>query len=385
MSPTRTKALLALEDGTVFHGRSFTGRGEAVGEVVFNTSMCGYQEILTDPSYCGQMVTMTYPLIGNYGINEEDIESERVHVKALLVKEYQEYPSNWRSQRTLAEYLMARSIPGVEGIDTRALTRHIRQAGAMRAALSTEHPNPDQLVEVARQSPPMVGRDLVKEVTTRQPVLWRGGRPSEPVGTLAEFEWPAGPGPWRVVAIDYGVKYNILRSLEKRGCTVLLVPADVDSETIDRLQPHGLFLSNGPGDPAAVNYTLDTLRVQFDRRPVFGICLGHQLVGLALGARTFKLKFGHRGGNQPVKDLMSGKVEITSQNHGFCVDMETMDDPEVVLTHVNLNDHTLEGLMHKKLPLFSVQYHPEASPGPHDAAYLFDRFIEMMKRHHGKE
>jgi carbamoyl-phosphate synthase small subunit len=385
MAPTRTKALLALEDGTVFTGRSFTGRGEAVGEVVFNTSMSGYQEILTDPSYSGQMVTMTYPLIGNYGINEEDIESGRIHVKAFLVKEYQEYPSNWRSQRTLADYLMARRIPGVEGIDTRALTRHIRLAGAMRAALSTENLNPDELVAIARQSPPMAGRDLVKDVTTQQSLLWREGRPTEPVRALADFEWPDGPGPWRVVAIDYGVKYNILRSLEKRGCHVLLVPADVDSETIDMLDPHGLFLSNGPGDPAAVGYALDTIRTQFERRPVFGICLGHQLVGLALGGRTFKLKFGHRGGNQPVKDLASGKVEITSQNHGFCVDMESIDDPEVVLTHVNLNDNTLEGLRHKKLPLFSVQYHPEASPGPHDAAYLFDRFIDMMKRHHTKE
>jgi carbamoyl-phosphate synthase small subunit len=385
MAPTRTKALLALEDGTVFTGRSFTGRGEAVGEVVFNTSMSGYQEILTDPSYSGQMVTMTYPLIGNYGINEEDIESGRIHVKAFLVKEYQEYPSNWRSQRTLADYLMARRIPGVEGIDTRALTRHIRLAGAMRAALSTENLNPDELVALARQSPPMAGRDLVKDVTTQQSLLWREGRPTEPVRALADFQWPDGPGPWRVVAIDYGVKYNILRSLEKRGCHVLLVPADVDSETIDMLDPHGLFLSNGPGDPAAVGYALDTIRTQFERRPVFGICLGHQLVGLALGGRTFKLKFGHRGGNQPVKDLASGKVEITSQNHGFCVDMESIDDPEVVLTHVNLNDNTLEGLRHKKLPLFSVQYHPEASPGPHDAAYLFDRFIDMMKRHHTKE
>ena len=231
----------------------------------------------------------------------------------------------------------------------------------------------------------MAGQDLVRDVTTHQPLLWREGRPTEPVRALTDFQWPDGPGPWRVVAIDYGVKYNILRSLEKRGCNVLLVPADVDSETIDMLDPHGLFLSNGPGDPAAVDYALDTIRTQFERRPVFGICLGHQLVGLALGGRTFKLKFGHRGGNQPVKDLASGKVEITSQNHGFCVDMESIDDPQVVLTHVNLNDNTLEGLRHKKLPLFSVQYHPEASPGPHDAAYLFDRFIDMMKRHHGKE
>ena len=378
------KALLALEDGTVFRGRSFAGDGEVTGEVVFNTSMAGYQEILTDPSYCGQMVTMTYPLIGNYGINESDVESERIQVRAFLVKEYQEFPSNWRSQKSLALYLSEAHVPGVEGIDTRALTKHIRQAGAMRAALSTYDLDRDSLVSKARQSPSMTGLDLVMEVTGKEPMLWKDGRPVRLAQGLEGFQWPEEPGQWRVVAMDYGVKYNILRSLEKRGCSILLLPADTDSETISKLEPHGLFLSNGPGDPAAVTYAVETIRAQIGKRPIFGICLGHQLVGLALGGKTFKLKFGHRGANQPVKDLSTGKVEITSQNHGFCVDIESLNNPDIELSHVNLNDGTLEGLVHKKIPLFSVQYHPEASPGPHDATYLFDRFMEMMEKHYKK-
>ncbi|MFZ7112927.1 MAG: glutamine-hydrolyzing carbamoyl-phosphate synthase small subunit [Desulfatiglandales bacterium] len=378
----KTRAILALEDGTVFRGRSFTGHGETVGEVVFNTSMSGYQEILTDPSYCGQMVTMTYPLIGNYGINEEDVESDRIQVKALLVKEYQEWPSNWRSQKSLADYLRSHDIPGIEGIDTRALTRHIRVAGAMKAALSTLDQDPDSLVEKARRSPDMIGQDLVRNVTCREPYFWKAGRPVPVQGGLASFQWPDEPGKWRVAAMDFGVKYNILRSMEKKGCSILVLPADADSDTIERLAPQGLLLSNGPGDPAAVTYAVETIRNQIDRRPIFGICLGHQLVGLALGGRTYKLKFGHRGANQPVKDLTTGKVEITSQNHGFCVDMASLKNIDVDLSHINLNDNTLEGLRHRKTPLFSVQYHPEASPGPHDAAYLFDRFIDMMERHY---
>ncbi len=371
------KALLALEDGTVFHCRSFTGRFERTGEVVFNTGMSGYQEILTDPSYCGQMVVMTYPLIGSYGVNELDVESRGVQAEALLVREYQPYYSNWRARGSLADYLVSAGVPGVEGIDTRAVAKHIRIRGAMRGALSTEYTDEASLVEKARLSPEMEGLDLVRRVTCTEP-LWWGESGPETIETVDVSVWRRRPGRLRVIAMDFGMKYHIARMLEERGCNVLMVPADTSSETIDNLDPDGLFLSNGPGDPAALSYAVKTVKEQIGRRPVFGICLGHQLIGLALGGNTFKLKFGHRGANQPVKNTGTGRVEITSQNHGFCVDMASIEDPDVVMTHVNLNEGTLEGLSHSRFPLFSVQHHPEASPGPHDAGYLFDRFVEMM-------
>jgi len=377
----KKRAILALEDGTLFWGYSFTGDFETTGEVVFNTSITGYQEILTDPSYCDQIVTMTYPLIGNYGINDEDIESDRIQVKGFIVREYQDYPSNWRSKKTLSEYLKENGIPGIEGIDTRALTRHIRLQGAMKGAISTLDLNEESMVEKARRSPPIIGRDLVKKVCIREPKRWSKGRMWDIEGGLNGSSWK-GNKRWRVVAIDYGVKYNILRLLESRDIEILVLPPDVSASLILDLEPDGLFLSNGPGDPAAVSYAIETIKEVIGRIPIFGICLGHQLLGLALGGKTFKLKFGHRGANQPVMDLKTGKVEITSQNHGFCVDMESIKDEDVVLSHINLNDRTLEGLMHRRLPLFSVQYHPEASPGPHDATYLFDRFIEMMDQFH---
>ena len=370
------KALLALEDGTIFWGRSFTGPCEVTGEVVFNTSMTGYQEILTDPSYCGQIVTMTYPLIGNYGTNYEDIESEKVQVTAFIIKEYQEYPSNWRAKMSLADYLKKWDVPGIEGIDTRALTRHIRLQGAMKGAISTYDLDPDSLVQKAKNAPDIKGRDLVKEVTHKTALLWENGKavPAD----VENFKWPDNKR-FKVIAMDYGIKYNILRCLEQRNCSILILPAYTDSETIDMLEPDGLFLSNGPGDPAPLHYAIETIRSQLGKRPIFGICLGHQLLSLALGAKTYKLKFGHRGANQPVKNLRTGRVEITSQNHGFCVDASTLPE-EVEITHMNLNDDTLEGIMHERLSAFSVQYHPEASPGPHDANYLFDIFIELMDR-----
>ena len=367
------KALVALEDGTVFEGESFTGPGESAGEIVFNTGMTGYQEILTDPSYKGQIVTMTYPLIGNYGINSEDMESARIQPEAFLVKEYNRIPSNFRSTASLADFLRQYGVLGVEGIDTRALTRHIRQAGAMKGVVSTETLDPDELVRKAKDSLGLVGRDLVREVACREPYGWTAAGPS--AGT--DFS-TAGPGRFKVVAIDYGLKYNQLRILADKGCAIQIVPAGTGSDTILAMKPDGIFLSNGPGDPAGIPGVVETVRELLGKKPVFGICLGHQILGLAYGGTTYKLKFGHRGSNQPVKDLQTGHIEITSQNHGFCVDLDSLDPSAVELTHVNLNDGSLEGMKHKKFPAFSVQYHPENAPGPHDSLYLFDRFIEMM-------
>lgn len=354
------KAYLALEDGTVFQGRSFAGRGEALGEVVFNTSMTGYQEILTDPSYKGQIITMTYPLIGNYGVNPQDAESEGVQAEAFIVREYQPAPSNWRSTMTLAGYLEENGVIGIEGIDTRALARHLRVRGAMKGIVSTVDDDPAALVRRARESSGLVGRDLVRNVTCLEP-----------------YSRGKGPGP-KVAVFDFGVKFNILQSLVKHGCSVTVVPAGTGPSEIRALKPDGILLSNGPGDPEPVTYAVRTIRELLGEFPMFGICLGQQLLGLALGGKTFKLKFGHRGANHPVKNLRTGKVEITSQNHGFCVDIDSIRGHEIEITHVNLNDGTLEGMRHRELPAFSVQYHPEASPGPHDADYLFAEFIDMM-------
>jgi len=368
------KACIALEDGTVFEGVSFTGRGETTGEIVFNTGMSGYQELLSDPSCKGQIVAMTYPLIGNYGINEEDMESGRVQVEAFIVREYCPFPSNYRSTGTLAELLQKYGVLGIEGVDTRALTRHIRTVGAMRGIVSTEDLDHASLVAKAKRSPGLVGRDLVREVTCPEPYVWteQGPRP----GTAFAG---AAPGRYKVVAIDYGLKHNQLRLLAERGCQVQVVPCHTDADTILGLNPDGIFLSNGPGDPAGIPGVIDTIRALLGKKPIFGICLGNQLLGLAYGGKTYKLKFGHRGINQPVKDLTTGKVEITSQNHGFCLDMATLDPAEVELTHINLNDDSVEGIRHRRFPAFSVQYHPKNTPGLHDAICLFDRFIDAMK------
>ncbi|BBO90379.1 glutamine-hydrolyzing carbamoyl-phosphate synthase small subunit [Desulfosarcina ovata] len=375
------EARLTLEDGRTFPCRSFTGPGEASGEVVFNTSMTGYQEVLTDPSYSGQMVTMTYPLVGNYGVNPDDVESARIQVAAFLVKEYQPFPSNFRSTQSLADYLKGQGILGVEGLDTRALTRHIRNGGAMRAIISTQDLDPESLKRRANQIPSMEGMDLAKDVSTRRAYRWADGRP-EALNDDARLDasvWRHRGARPSVVAIDFGLKYNIGRCLERAGFEVLVVPATTDAASIMAMAPDGLFLSNGPGDPEPVTYGIETTRELLGRLPIFGICLGNQILGLALGGRTYKLKFGHRGANQPVKNLDTGRVEITSQNHGFAVDMESLGNDIVAVTHINLNDNTVEGIRHRRLPAFAVQYHPEASPGPHDAAYLFDQFRAMMK------
>ncbi len=371
------KALIALEDGTVFNGHSFTGPGEAIGEIVFNTSMSGYQEILTDPSYTGQIVTMTYPLIGNYGINPDDMESDSVHPKAFLIREYNAIPSNFRSRQSLAQFLITHGVLGVERFDTRALVKHIRNEGAMKGIVSTEDLNPQSLIQRASDWPGLIGRNMVGLVSCREPYYWDNNKPV----AGSNFNNDAGSErDLKVVAFDFGIKYNQIRIFSQKGCRVQVVPATTDAETVLAMNPDGIFLSNGPGDPEGVTDVVDTLKHLLGKKPIFGICLGHQLLGLAYGGSTYKLKFGHRGGNQPVKDLTTGKVEITSQNHGFCVDMDSLGN-EVELTHINLNDNSCEGMRHKTYPAFSVQYHPEHAPGPHDAVYLFDRFIDLMKKH----
>lgn len=406
----KRRALLALEDGTVFEGTSCGTHGETSGEVVFNTSLAGYQEVFTDPSYAGQIVTMTMPHIGNYGVNGADMESRGVFAAGFVVRELSSVASNWRAEETLREFFERHAVVAIEGVDTRRLTRHIREQGAMRAVLSTVDLDPASLVAKAQAAPGLVGRDLVSEVATSESYTWGGAMPPG-----CELPIDTGVLPvahkYRVVAFDSGIKYNILRRLAEEGCEIVVVPPTTSADEALAMKPDGIFLANGPGDPAAVDYLYGTLRELLGVRPVFGICLGHQMLSLALGASTYKLKYGHRGGNQPVKNLLTGKVEITSQNHGFCVDFSaigTLDaeksggltyDPQdlgawvragvapvvhserfgaVQLTHVNLNDMTVEGVRALEVPAFSVQYHPEAAPGPHDARYLFGAFTRLM-------
>ncbi len=366
-------AKLALEDGTIFTGRGFGATGTTDGEVVFNTSMTGYQEILTDPSYKGQIVTMTYPLIGNYGINRQDVESKKPHVAGFVIKELSPIYSNYRADLSLDEYLKQNNVIGIQGIDTRALVRKLRIGGAMRGVLSTVVLDDQQLVDRARRGAQMAGADWVQAVKPDKEYGW----------TETQGDWSTGPVEsgqgLHVVALDCGAKSNILRHLASRGIKVTVLPPDTTAEEIMRHKPDGLFISNGPGDPAVLDYAIRPIQGVLEKLPTFGICLGHQLLGRAIGAETYKLKFGHRGGNQPVMNLDTGRVEITSQNHGFAVDRASLEKAGGVVTHVNLNDDTVEGFRHGRLPVFSVQYHPEASPGPHDAAYLFDAFVEMMK------
>ncbi|PIS29271.1 carbamoyl phosphate synthase small subunit [Candidatus Saganbacteria bacterium CG08_land_8_20_14_0_20_45_16] len=369
------KAILVLEDGTIFPGFSFGVEGEKSGEVVFNTSLTGYQEILTDPSYKGQIVTMTYPLIGNYGVNDEDVESKMPQVEAFVVLESSKIASNFRSNSNLSDYLKKHNIIGLEGIDTRMLTRRLRIHGSLKAVISTVDFNVESLTKKAKECPGVEGIDLVKEVTCKKSYVWNETRYAQ-MSQAPSHQHPK----YHVVAYDYGIKFNILRNLQAVGCKITVVPAKMAAEEVLALKPDGIFLSNGPADPAAVTYAIENIKQLIGKKPIFGICLGHQLIGLALGGKTYKLKFGHHGGNQPVMDLKTKKVEITAQNHCFAVDIESIPGNVVELTHINLNDKTAEGMRHKKLPIFSVQYHPEAGPGPHDANYLFQRFVEMMEK-----
>lgn len=368
------KAILVLEDGTRFEGLGFGADGESYGEIVFNTSMYGYQEILTDPSYNGQIVVMTYPEIGNYGLNPEDVESRRPFVRGFVVREYWSKPSNWRSSENLESYLKNYNIIGIQDIATRDITRRIRSRGAQRAVISTVDFSRDSLLKKVRSSPPILDVDLVTEVSCRKPYTWENG--SEVLAQPLNTEPKLLKG-YKVVAYDYGIKQNILRRLVDVGCDVNVVPSQTSSEEVLSMDPDGIVLSSGPGDPSAVSYAIKNVEKLVGKKPIFGICLGHQILGLALGGKTFKLKFGHRGANQPVKNLSTGKVEITSQNHGFAVDPDSLGS-DVEITHINLNDKTVEGLRHTNYPIISVQYHPEASPGPHDSSYLFDEFIRLM-------
>ncbi len=367
------KAILALSDGTVFEGLSFGSTGEVSAEVCFNTAMTGYQEILTDPSYKGQIVTMTYPHIGNYGINSEDVESRCPWVEGFIVKENCPSPSNWLSEKSLHDYLLENNIVGIKGIDTRALTILIRDKGAMSGVISTEDLDAKSLVEKARAHPTLVGKDLVRSVTTDKVYKW-----DEPLWSLDDTNETKPQKKYKVVAFDYGIKLNILRSLVTHGFDVTVVPATTSAEEVLKMAPDGVFLSNGPGDPEPVDYATETVKNLIGKLPIFGICLGHQIISLALGGKSFKLKFGHRGANQPVKDLSTGKVEITSQNHGFAIDADSMKGLAEI-THINLNDNTVEGLASEDKSFFSVQYHPESSPGPHDSRYLFKRFRGLME------
>lgn len=365
------KALLVLEDGSVFEGTAFAGEGETLGEVVFNTGMTGYQEVITDPSYRGQIVAMTYPLVGNYGINDEDMESAGIHLEGFVVKEYQPHPSNWRMKTSLKDFLEYHGKIGMEGIDTRALTRRLRMVGAMKGIISTESEDVETLLEKVRAYPGLVGRDLVREVTCAAPYLWKKGQVHQGLPDRKSSR------KLRVAVLDCGVKYNILRLLEKNGCEVLVLPASSSPEAVFAVKPDGVLLSNGPGDPAALPYIVETARALIGKIPVFGICLGHQIIGQAIGGYTEKLKFGHHGINQPVKNAVNGRVEITSQNHGFVVVPVSVEN-QAKKTYHNLNDQTSEGM---EMPLaFSVQYHPEAAPGPRDTEYLFSRFVKMMKQ-----